>query len=104
MKNHWYEENIEEPIREIVKLLRDNGFNTECSCGHDMTVQCQYIRDNRMMELAHLLHCHMREKGQEPDFKVVLTMQTIKGHLADSLHIYIGDNVDHHIPDEREKK
>lgn len=30
----WYEKNIEEPLRNLVKLLRDNGFNTECSCGH----------------------------------------------------------------------
>jgi len=25
---------IEEPLKELVKLLRDNGFDTECSCGH----------------------------------------------------------------------
>jgi len=30
----WYKLKIEEPIRNLVKLLRDNGFNTTCSCGH----------------------------------------------------------------------
>ncbi len=34
----WYEENIEEPIRPLVHLLRENGFNTECSCGHEEEV------------------------------------------------------------------
>ena len=33
---NWYDENIEEGIRYIVKLLRDNGFNTTCSCEHEM--------------------------------------------------------------------
>jgi hypothetical protein len=39
----WYEEFIEPEIRSIVKLLRDNGINTECSCGHKMWVQFQVI-------------------------------------------------------------
>jgi len=30
----WYEKNIEEPIRNLVRLLRENGYNTDCSCGH----------------------------------------------------------------------
>lgn len=29
----WYNQ-IEEPIKKLVKLLRNNGFNTFCSCGH----------------------------------------------------------------------
>jgi len=36
----WYL-NIEEPIREIVKKLRNNGVNTFCSCGHGMWIQCE---------------------------------------------------------------
>lgn len=31
---NWYNQ-IEEPVRELVKLLRNNGFNTICSCGHN---------------------------------------------------------------------
>jgi len=30
----WYKLKIEEPLRNLVKLLRNNGFNTTCSCGH----------------------------------------------------------------------
>jgi len=25
---------IEEPLKDLVQLLRDEGFNTTCSCGH----------------------------------------------------------------------
>ena len=35
---NWYDA-LEPEIREIVKLLRDNGFNTTCSCGHAMWVE-----------------------------------------------------------------
>lgn len=43
----WYEENIEEGVRELVSVLRNNGINTECSCDHQnpMYIQCQYIPD-----------------------------------------------------------
>ena len=34
---NWYD-TIEEPIRPLVKLLRDNGYNTFTSCGHNMWV------------------------------------------------------------------
>lgn len=51
----WYKEYIENPIKDTVKLLRDNGFNTECSCGHKMYVQCQYITDGEIMRLDNLL-------------------------------------------------
>lgn len=37
----WYELNIEEPIREIVRKLRNNGINTFCCCGHGMWIQCE---------------------------------------------------------------
>jgi hypothetical protein len=39
MNEFW--EGIEEPIRDIVRLLRDNGINTTCSCGHDMHVEIE---------------------------------------------------------------
>ena len=39
--NDWYKQ-IEEPIRELVQLLRNNGFNTTCSCGHEMSIQMEW--------------------------------------------------------------
>lgn len=34
----WYE-CIEEPVRDIVYKLRNAGFNTTNSCGHDMWIE-----------------------------------------------------------------
>lgn len=51
----WYLENIEEPILPIVKLLRDNGFNTESSCGHELSVQCNLVEGNDIENLERLL-------------------------------------------------
>lgn len=51
----WYEENIEEPVRDLVMLLRDNGFNTECSCGHEMYIQCQLLDVEELERVINLL-------------------------------------------------
>jgi hypothetical protein len=51
----WYDEFIEEPIRDIVKLLRDNGFNTTSSCGHAMVVEMELYSDNSITRLFNLL-------------------------------------------------
>lgn len=51
----WYKEHIEKPIRDAVRLLRNNGFNTSCSCGHEMYIQCQHLTDGEVMRLDHLL-------------------------------------------------
>ncbi len=37
----WYAQ-IEEPVRGLVRLLRNNGFNTVCSCGHERYVQMEW--------------------------------------------------------------
>ena len=52
----WYKLNIEEPIRHVVKALRDNGINTVCSCGHGMWVQCEsYDQSNELNTIYHVL-------------------------------------------------
>lgn len=58
---NWYKEYIEDPIRDLVKLLRENGFNTECSCGHKMHVQCQIIPDGELQRLHNLLFEHYKD-------------------------------------------
>jgi len=50
----WYER-IELPIRPFVKLLRDNGFNTSCSCGHEMRVEIEDANDEDVSRLGELL-------------------------------------------------
>lgn len=52
----WYDDFIEEPIRDTVRLLRDNGFNTTCSCGHDMEIECDVCPDGEFKRLHDLLY------------------------------------------------
>jgi hypothetical protein len=51
----WYTDYIEKGVRPVVKLLRDNGFNTVCSCGHEMYVDSEYYRDDELHALDELL-------------------------------------------------
>ena len=58
----WYD-NIEEPIRPLVRLLRNNGFNTFCSCGHEMWVELDLKNDLSIAEdLARFLQAHGYKK------------------------------------------
>jgi len=75
----WYEDKIEVPIRKTVKLLRDNGFNTECSCGHKMYVQCQYINDSVIMELDNLLF-----NNDYRNYTITVKLSRLGGHLHNS--------------------
>jgi len=44
-----------EPIRRLVYLLRNNGFNTTGSCGHKMQVDMDLIFDDDITRLQDLL-------------------------------------------------
>jgi len=59
----WYEEHIEPEVRDIVRYLRNNGINTESSCGHDMYIQCEYIPDGLIFNLNLLLYNYFAEKN-----------------------------------------
>lgn len=80
---NWYEI-IEEPVRGLVKVLRDNGFNTECSCGHEMYVQCQYLLDGEIQRLHNLLF----NNGYR-DYTIDIKIQIIDGHQYPSMDIRI---------------
>lgn len=58
---NWYEENIEPEIIPLVKLLRNNGFNTTSSCGHKMWVEMEFYNDSDLTILQEIL----RENGYE---------------------------------------
>lgn len=64
----WYEREIEEPIRPLVKLLRDNGFNTVFSCGHEMYCESEYYGQD-LSRLSELLS----ENGYR-QFEIVVRM------------------------------
>jgi len=82
--NNWYNDNIEEPIRDLVKLLRNNGFNTECSCGHKMYVQCQYILSDEVQRLHNLLY----ENGYR-NYEIDIQVKVINGYSYSSLDVKI---------------
>ena len=80
---NWYDEYIEEPIRDLVKLLRDSGFNTECSCGHEMYVQCQCIPEGPLQRLHNLLF------ENYTDYKIEITLECIDSCWRSSIKITI---------------
>jgi len=56
----WYRKYIEEPVRDIVYILRNNGFNTTCSCGHNMTIEIDMSWD----ALENLYNCLAENWGE----------------------------------------
>ncbi len=87
---NWYEEWIEQPIRDVVKLLRDNGFNTECSCGHEMYVQCQYLMDGDIHRLHQLIWHYLHNVGKPIDFEIAVLVRVMDGHAYSSLNVEFG--------------
>lgn len=70
---NWYEENIEEPVRDIVRLLRNNGINTINSCGHNMTIECStYNPGDDIDKINNLL----KDAGY-PFFKIEYSLEVI---------------------------
>jgi len=59
--NEFYS-TIEEPIREIVRVLRDNGVNTTCSCGHKMYVEADIIPDGMLQVIHTTMFNYLAEK------------------------------------------
>jgi hypothetical protein len=57
-KCDWYTQNIEEGIREVVKLLRNNGINTTCSCHHSMTIWAEGYRPGDIEQIDSVLLQH----------------------------------------------
>lgn len=81
----WYKEVIEEGIRKEVKLLRDNGFNTECSCGHKKYIQCSYITNGTIQDLDNLLF----NNGYR-DYRICVHTERVNGHIDSFLLVDFG--------------
>jgi hypothetical protein len=79
MMGDWYDENIEEGVRDVVRALRDNGFNTESSCHHDMSVQMQYIPDGGVKRLHDLMWCRLHEAGLPVTFEIQVSHSVVDG-------------------------
>jgi hypothetical protein len=69
----WYEQHIEDGVRDAVRLLRDNGFNTFNSCHHDMTIDLEFSLDGE----AHRLHRLLSQTGE--DYTLTHTVEVVNG-------------------------
>ena len=72
----WYEEYIEEGVRDVVRLLRNNGFNTTWSCHHEMRVQITTYMDGEMKRLHGVLY-----NNGYGEYKINLCVYVENGHV-----------------------
>lgn len=75
----WYERMIEPEVRELVRLLRNNGINTVCSCGHDMHVEADYMCDESIKETYDLVYNWLFENKKPITFKITWEVNVIDG-------------------------
>jgi len=81
----WYGRCIDEPLRDIVRLLRDNGVNTECSCAHEnpMWIQCHYIPGSEDVYNIHqLLWSYFSEHHLPVTFTIKVTHEVKDGYTT----------------------
>ncbi len=83
--SEWYYDFIEEPVRDLVFLLRNSGFNTFCSCGHDMTVDMECYCSRAIDSLIELL----LENGYEK-FNIDYHLET-HPNFQRGMRLWIGD-------------
>lgn len=89
----WYEENIEDPLKRFVRYLRNNGINTECSCGHELYVQCQFIPDGRLKEVHDLVYNFLFENKFPIDFEINISHRVDAGHCYTSMDIKLPEGL-----------
>lgn len=51
----WYEEYIEPGVRGAVRLLRNSGINTVCSCHHNRTIEAECYDSDEARRVYDLL-------------------------------------------------
>jgi len=61
---NWYDR-IEEPVRELVYLLRNDGFNTISSCGHNNPCPQVTMEWYGLEEESRRLYDLLRENGYD---------------------------------------
>ena len=81
-------EQLEPAVRPIVKLLRDQGFNTTCSCGHVRYVEMETDGDGDARRLVDTLI----EAGHT-NFHVVLSWQFVGGKHYRLLRVEFGRDI-----------
>lgn len=89
----WYVENIEENLRDLVRFLRNNGVNTECSCHHakPMYVQCQVTLNGELKRLHDLLWLFFAPRGPV-NFEIRIRHRVANDHASSTLEIRIAQD------------
>jgi hypothetical protein len=72
---NWYDDMIEEGVRDVVRMLRDNGFNTSCSCHHEMMIQIDYLADGAIRDLHNLLFHHLDGRGEKISYRITVRVE-----------------------------
>ena len=89
--NDFYSE-IEEPIRELVRGLRDNGINTTCSCGHKMYIEADITLDGVLQTIDRVLFNYLTEHDMDSKYSITITRErNIVGVTRCWAHIQIGE-------------
>lgn len=78
----WYSRFIEPGIREPVRLLRNEGFNTTSSCEHEMYIECEFIEDGELKRLNDTLF-----NAGFRDYVITATVERRNGCLYEWLRI-----------------
>lgn len=79
--NEFYS-NIEEPIRGIVRELRDNGINTVCSCGHEMYVDADLSIDTQLKRMHDITYTWLVKNGEPVEYSIVVHLVVTKGIVS----------------------
>ena len=85
----WYTRNVEEPVRDLVRHLRNNGINTECSCGHEMTIQCQMIPDGTFGALHDLVFEFLAERRLPVTYRIVAELECREQSWRATCRVYL---------------
>ena len=75
----WYNR-IEEPVRDLVYHLRNNGVNTLSSCGHTMEIQAEWHPMYSLYHLHSLLFNYFYEHKMPPTFSISLYYEVENSH------------------------
>lgn len=86
-KNDWYDRFIEEPLKDIVKELRNNGVNTCSSCGHERWIQANtYNVDLDLRTIYDVL----TDLG-ETNFRTIVFVDVVDGESHKFIEITLPD-------------
>ena len=90
----WYS-NIEPGIRDLVRLLRDHGFNTTSSCAHRMEITIDLWPGENIEGNATLLGLDSLLSGNTGhDYDILLRLERRNGAMRSSAVVRFGTDME----------